>query len=92
MQGILRRILLLALAAVLSLGVAACGSDDDDEGGNGGGNQPAEQAEKSEIQPGGELTFNYPSFPDFLDPAMSYTVAGWQALVPTYTQLLTYRR
>ena len=88
MQFILKRVLLMALALTLAIGVAACGSDDNGDGG-GGGNDEAAQ---TEIQEGGELTFNYPSFPDFLDPAMSYTVAGWQAIVPTYTSLTTYRR
>jgi peptide/nickel transport system substrate-binding protein len=89
MKGILKRLVLLALALTLALGVAACGSDDDDTSGDkaeGGGEAT------SEIREGGELTFNYPSFPDFLDPAMSYTVAGWQAIVPAYTSLTTYRR
>jgi peptide/nickel transport system substrate-binding protein len=88
MQFILRRVLLLALALTISVGVAACGSDDENENtGNSG-----ESAETAEIQEGGELKFNYPSFPDFLDPALSYTVAGWQAIIPTYTSLTTYRR
>lgn len=88
MQFILKRVLLMALALTLALGVAACGSDDNGGGGGGGGGDAAE----TEIQEGGELTLNYPSFPDFLDPAMSYTVAGWQAVVPTWTSLTTYRR
>jgi peptide/nickel transport system substrate-binding protein len=88
MQFILKRVLLLALALTMSVGVAACGSDDDEGGGGGEGGGEA----TSEIREGGELTFNYPSFPDFLDPALSYTVAGWQAIVPTYTSLTTYRR
>ena len=89
MQFILKRVLLLALALTISVGVAACGSDDDD---GGGGGNAGDDAAKTEVQQGGELTFNYASFPDFLDPAMSYTVAGWQALVPAYTSLVTYRR
>jgi peptide/nickel transport system substrate-binding protein len=77
---------LLALSAVLALvvGVAACGSDDGGGGGESGGD--------TATQTGGELRFVYPSFPDYLDPSSSYTVAGWQALVPTYTTLVTYRR
>ena len=88
MQFILKRLLLLAAALTLSVGVAACGGDDENtsEGPKAGG------GDKTEIQEGGELTFNYPSFPDFLDPALAYTVAGWQAIVPTYTSLTTYRR
>ena len=41
---------------------------------------------------GGEATFAYASFPDYLDPALSYTVAGWQALADTNLPLLTYKR
>jgi len=88
MQFILKRVLLMALALTLAIGVAACGDDGGDEGGGGEGGGSAQ----TEIQEGGELKLNYPSFPDFLDPAMSYTVAGWQAIVPTYTSLTTYRR
>src|SRR3712207_1718281 len=87
MRSTLRTLLGLMAVLVLALGVAACGGDDDNEG-DGGGNQPAE----GQVQEGGTATFNYASFPDYLDPAMSYTVAGWQALIPTYTPLLTYKK
>src|SRR5204863_538304 len=30
------------------------------------------------------------SFPDYLDPALSYTLEGWTALYDTYIPLLTY--
>src|SRR3712207_4603312 len=87
MRSTLRSLLALALALTMELFVAACGDDD-----NGGGSVKGGDGGGTEVRTGGELTFNYPSFPDFLDPAMSYTVAGWQALVPTYTTLVTYRR
>jgi peptide/nickel transport system substrate-binding protein len=76
------------LALMLALTVAACGGDDNKSTG-GGGDAGGDAAG---IQEGGEATFNYPSFPDYLDPAMSYTAAGWQALQPTYLGLVTYRR
>jgi len=38
------------------------------------------------------VTVRYPSYPDFTDPAMSYTVAGWQVIWQTHTPLLTYVR
>jgi len=85
MRSTLRSLLALALALTMALAVAACGGDDSDSGGGGGDGQTA-------VREGGEAKFNYPSFPDYLDPAMSYTVAGWQALVPTYTTLVTYLR
>jgi peptide/nickel transport system substrate-binding protein len=87
MRSTLRTLLVLALTLSLALFVAACGSDD-----NGGDGGDSGSDEASAIQEGGEATFNYPSFPDYLDPAMSYTAAGWQALYASYGQLLTYAR
>jgi peptide/nickel transport system substrate-binding protein len=39
---------------------------------------------------GGTLTGTYASFPDYLDPAISYTAEGWTAMYDTYLPLLTY--
>lgn len=39
---------------------------------------------------GGTLTGTYASFPDYLDPALSYTMEGWTAMYNTYLPLLTY--
>jgi peptide/nickel transport system substrate-binding protein len=33
----------------------------------------------------------YTSFPDYMDPALSYTSEGWTAMYDTYIPLLTYR-
>src|SRR4051794_36794987 len=41
---------------------------------------------------GGTLTGTYSSFPDFLDPALSYSQEGWTAMYATYIPLLTYAR
>jgi peptide/nickel transport system substrate-binding protein len=41
---------------------------------------------------GGTLTGSYASFPDYLDPALSYTAEGWTAMYETYLPLLTYAR
>jgi peptide/nickel transport system substrate-binding protein len=41
---------------------------------------------------GGTLTGSYSSFPDFLDPALSYSQEGWTAMYATYIPLLTYAR
>lgn len=68
-----------ALAAAALLGLAGCGSDDN---GDAGGD--------SNATTGGTATAYYTSFPDYLDPALSYTVEGWQALWVVYTPLLTY--
>jgi peptide/nickel transport system substrate-binding protein len=39
---------------------------------------------------GGTLVGTYASFPDYLDPALSYTAEGWTAMYDTYIPLLTY--
>ena len=39
---------------------------------------------------GGTLVGSYASFPDYLDPALSYTAEGWTAMWNTYVPLLTY--
>ena len=39
---------------------------------------------------GGTLTGSYASFPDYLDPGLSYTAEGWTAMYDTYLPLLTY--
>jgi peptide/nickel transport system substrate-binding protein len=36
------------------------------------------------------LTGSYAAFPDYLDPALSYTQEGWTAMYNTYIPLLTY--
>jgi peptide/nickel transport system substrate-binding protein len=60
-------------------GLAACGSDSSstDSGGTG--------AE------GGSVTISQTSQPDYLDPALSYTVNGWEPMWLVYTPLLTYQ-
>jgi peptide/nickel transport system substrate-binding protein len=40
---------------------------------------------------GGSITISMTSQPDFLDPALSYTLEGWAAMWVVYTPLLTYR-
>lgn len=40
---------------------------------------------------GGEITINATSFPDYIDPQLSYTLEGWEVLWNVYTPLLTYR-
>lgn len=44
----------------------------------------------SSSEEGGTLTGSYASFPDFLDPGLSYTQEGWTAMYNTYLPLLTY--
>lgn len=65
------------LAAVISLGLVACGGGDDTSGGGG--------------QKGGILNGTYASFPDYMDPQISYTAEGWTAMGEVYIPLLTYK-
>ena len=40
---------------------------------------------------GGEIAGTLTSFPDYLDPQLSYTLEGWEGLWNTYVPLLTYQ-
>src|SRR3954452_12966498 len=80
-----RRALALLLAALSLSAVAACGGGDDNGGsssGGGGGN----------AKEGGSITISQTSQPDFMDPALTYTVNGIEPLWLVYTPLLTYPR
>jgi len=87
-------LLVAALAAVLAVGLAACGggssttgtSPSTSEGGSEGGAE-AEGGGKE----GGTLKGAYTSFPDYMDPQISYTAEGWTAMRPVYIPLLTYK-
>ena len=46
--------------------------------------------EDDEAAEGGELNFTLSSFPDYLDPQVSYTFEGFETLWPTYIPLLTW--
>lgn len=67
------------LLAVASFGLAACGSDSD-----------SGSSDSGELVEGGEITISQTSQPDYLDPALSYTVNGWEPMWIVYTPLLTY--
>src|SRR3954471_22387227 len=81
-----RRALVLLLAALSMSVIAACGGGDDsgDNGGGGGGG--------GEAKNGGSITMSQTSQPDFMDPALTYTVNGIEPLWLLYTPLLTYPR
>jgi peptide/nickel transport system substrate-binding protein len=79
------RALVLLLAALSMLVIGACG--DDDDGGGGGGGESGEGGKQ-----GGSITIAETSQPDFLDPALSYTVNGIEPLWLVYTPLITYPR
>jgi peptide/nickel transport system substrate-binding protein len=70
----------LLVTVVVSIGVAACGGGDDSGGGGSG------SAKK-----GGTLTISETSNPDFLDPAVAYTVEAAVAHWLIYPGLLTYK-
>jgi peptide/nickel transport system substrate-binding protein len=63
------------LAMVVGLGAALLGLS---SCGGGGGKE------------GGTLDGTYASFPDYMDPQLSYTAEGWTAMYDTYIPLLTY--
>ncbi|MET0956904.1 MAG: ABC transporter substrate-binding protein, partial [Solirubrobacterales bacterium] len=69
--------MLFAGAALL---VGACGSGDDDSSDSSSGTAAE----------GGEVTISQTSQPDYLDPALTYTVNGIEPLWLVYTPLLTY--
>ncbi|HEU5063497.1 MAG TPA: ABC transporter substrate-binding protein [Solirubrobacterales bacterium] len=73
-------IAVLVLAAVAAIGLAACGGGDDET--SGGGSQGGSS----------EITIGQASQPDYLDPALSYTIHGWEPMWLVYTPLLTYNR
>jgi peptide/nickel transport system substrate-binding protein len=81
MSKLSRCLLAVSIAAVMSLGLAACGDDDDDGGGGSTGSGSS----------GGELTIAYTSQPDYMDPALSYTVEGWNVLWTVYTPPYSYK-
>jgi peptide/nickel transport system substrate-binding protein len=75
-------IAVLAFAAVAALGLVSCGGggDSTSSGGGGGGGEQ-----------GGILNATYASFPDYMDPQLSYTQEGWAAMGEVYIPLLTYK-
>src|SRR5215207_439125 len=76
-----RRALVLLVACLSLFVIAACGDDDDDGGGGGGGGKK-----------GGSITISQTSQPDYMDPALTYTVNGIEPLWLVYTPLITYAR
>ncbi len=48
-------------------------------------------SEGSDGSGGGEINISMTSFPDYIDPQLSYTLEGWEVLYNTYTPLLTYK-
>jgi peptide/nickel transport system substrate-binding protein len=71
----------LGFAAVAALGLVSCGGggNSSSSGSSGGGKK------------GGSLNVTYASFPDYMDPQLSYTQEGWSAMGEVYIPLLTYK-
>ena len=63
-----KRSAVIAAITIGSVGLAACGDSEDDSDSGGGA--------------GGEMVINLTSFPDYLDPQLSYTLEGWEVLWP----------
>ena len=72
-------IAVLVLAALAAIGLASCGGGSDAPPAAAGGKK------------GGTLNGTYASFPDYMDPALSYTAEGWTAMADVYVPLLTYK-
>lgn len=64
------------LIMALSVGLTACGSSSD---------------ESDAQAKGGAITISQSAQPDFLDPALSYLLNGWEPMWLVYTPLITYR-
>ena len=76
-MGTLRRaVTIVGITAVAACGVTGCGGKTS-TGADGG-------------KGGGAVNFTLTSFPDYVDPQLSYTVEGWEVLWNTYVPLLTY--
>jgi peptide/nickel transport system substrate-binding protein len=80
MKRVMRWPLVVVAALVVAFAIGACGDDDEGGGGGGGGGGKT----------GGTIKVAHTSYPDFLDPGLSYTVDGWEALHLAYPGLLTY--
>ena len=64
----LRKVLTIGcITALAAFGVAAFGGDEKTPSGTTGAG-------------GGEINVNLSSFPDYLDPQLSYVVEGWEVL------------
>jgi peptide/nickel transport system substrate-binding protein len=76
MSMLRKAVTVAAVTTLTAFGVAACGGGSDSGGGGGSG---------------GELNVTVTSFPDYVDPQLSYTTEGWEVLYNVYTPLLTYK-
>jgi peptide/nickel transport system substrate-binding protein len=84
-----RRRLLFVLLAIgaLALLVAACGGGSS----TSSSSSPSASASTGESAEPTTLDATFATFPDYLDPALSYSLEGWTAMWETYVPLLTYK-
>jgi peptide/nickel transport system substrate-binding protein len=75
MRKVRKALTIAAITALTTYGVAACGGSSESGGGSGGG----------------DINVSMTSFPDYIDPQLSYTLEGWEVMYNTYTPLLTYK-
>jgi peptide/nickel transport system substrate-binding protein len=75
MRKVRKALTIAAVTALTTYGVAACGGSSESGGGSGGG----------------DINVSMTSFPDYIDPQLSYTLEGWEVMYNTYTPLLTYK-
>jgi peptide/nickel transport system substrate-binding protein len=71
-----RKLSAAVCVTALTLGLGACGGDESTSGGGG---------------TGGDVNVTMTSFPDYVDPQLSYTVEGWETMYNVYVPLLTYK-
>ena len=77
-MSMLRKVLVIAgITALTAFGIAGCGGDEPSGTTATGG--------------GGDINITLNSFPDYIDPQLSYTLEGWEVLWNVYTPLLTYK-
>jgi peptide/nickel transport system substrate-binding protein len=75
-------VVLLSIAALFAVLVVGCGG--------GGSSSNSGISTEANAKPT-TLKVTFETFPDSLDPSMSYSTEGWTSLWETYVPLLTYR-
>lgn len=75
------------VTALAAFGVAACGGSSTESSSSGSSSSGSSSAAKE----GGDVNVTMTSFPDYVDPQLSYTLEGWEVLWNVYTPLLTYK-
>jgi peptide/nickel transport system substrate-binding protein len=79
------------VAAILAVVLAACGGGSSSSSSSSTTSEGGASPTEGESSEGGTLKGAYTSFPDYMDPQISYTAEGWTAMRPVYVPLLTYK-